>query len=325
MKNKKNIAVICALVMIFVGALMAVLSLASIDFRLSDINPITYSCEEHTFREHFWMVSVEGKNANVSLLPSEDNVCRVEFDRSKNITYEVYIEKGCLTVKRVDYRPWYQRIGIFLEKEQPVAVYLPKGSYSSLSVTTDEGNILLDKGVLCEIAILKSISGDIAVHGITTWKVSAEAVSGNILLASDTGRNVALTTASGRIQMTDIDVLDVKVKSTDGTVEMENVNGMTLSVLTVSGEAALDSVAMSESAEIETQSGNIAFRDLNVAGLSLRTGSGNVAGTLLFNMNYLIDAASGEVSVPGSNPLAGTCEIVTAGGDVTLGVSSEEP
>ncbi len=86
---------------------------------------------------------------------------RVEAYEQKNVEISVRSdEAGILLVDKVDSREWFEKITIG-EKNIPIVIYLSKSVEVDLEITTDGGNVTIEKDVKCENVSVSSKSGDI--------------------------------------------------------------------------------------------------------------------------------------------------------------------
>jgi hypothetical protein len=145
--------------------------------------------------------------------------------------------------------------------------------------------------------MLKSISGDIKVTGIT-GDISAETVSGNVELAS-VGRVTTAKSISGNVS-----VQDTKI---EGSLDASSVSGD----VRVRGVSA-------RGLDLGSVSGNVAVEDTQCDRVSAHTTSGNATfrGQLAPNGRYELKSFSGEVRIELSGNTGFELDASTFSGDV---------
>ena len=145
--------------------------------------------------------------------------------------------------------------------------------------------------------ILKSVSGDLKVTGIT-GDVSAETVSGNVQVSSG-GRITTAKSISGNVDVSDTKFDgSLEATSVSGDVRLQHVSARRISIGSVSGNVRLDDV-QSDRVDAHTTSGNATF-----------------SGTLASNGRYELKSFSGEVRLELSGNTGFELEASSFSGDV---------
>jgi DUF4097 and DUF4098 domain-containing protein YvlB len=145
--------------------------------------------------------------------------------------------------------------------------------------------------------ILKSVSGDLKVTGIT-GEVAAETVSGDVQVASG-GRITMAKSISGNVDVSDTKFDgSLDASSVSGDVRLQRVGARRVSIGSVSGNLRLDEVQC-DRIDAHTTSGNL-----------------NFAGSLAPNGRYELKSFSGEVRLALSGNTGFELEASTFSGDV---------
>lgn len=278
--------------------------------------------------------------ADFQILPSENNICRVEYTENETVRYAVTTENNVLHICRADSRTMFSFFKFYrAQRSEPVRVYLPQGAYKLLEVKATSGDIAVPSGYIFDTVSLHSASGDIACCA-EFGSLSAETASGDIALKNakcnaaelcaasgdatlenvKLGKNSCIETASGKVQITNLEAAELNVETASGKVSLENAECAALHINTASGGVELTHTVSADVMEIGTASGSIHFENCDAASLSLDSMSGSVVGTLNTGKAFRAQSRSGKVDVPFDSG-EGTCEIETRSGSIRIKIA----
>ena len=261
----------------------------------------TVQITHHEDRD-FDRIRIDVLSADVELIPSEDDKCRVMIKDHEKVEYTVRVVEDTLTVHATDKRAWYQHLLGGLPADSSVKIALPKEAFKSLYVNTTSGDVNLNvRYTFSEDVTLTSNSGTIGTAASVDGHLELHDASGDIF-AMGFLNTVTARTVSGDISLggTTVDggctTSDVKLKSTSGDIAVRKatLNGLTVDV--GSGDIALDSLTVTDAIhannvsgdvlllhvtcgelDVEATSCSVELIDSTVAGhLSIKTGSGDV-------------------------------------------------
>ena len=133
MKRATMVWMIVAASLILLGGLGFVGIMSMNHWNFNILSTSKYETNTHEIREDFSSIEVRTDTADLTLLPSEDGVCRVVCQEQKNNSHEVKVENGTLVIRLVDNRRWYEHISIGWGSSK-LTVYLPKSEYEDLNV-----------------------------------------------------------------------------------------------------------------------------------------------------------------------------------------------
>lgn len=302
MKKGTVIALIVATACTVTGLCLSAAAFIGIGFDLRKLNNTQPRTNRHTVTDEFSGIDIQAVEADISLLPAEDNVCRVVCEETDKITHTVAVTNGKLTVTHQDSRRWYERIFHFSFRKLSVSVYLPAGEYKKLAIKTVSGDVSVSASLRFADAAFSSTSGSITCAAQTKGSLTASTVSGDITLSEHTGGPLSVSTTSGEISLRDI-------------------NASTISVNTTSGDMALTDVVANGLLEAQSVSGEQSFTRTDAGSLALSSVSGNLTVTLLSDKDFSYNTASGHVSLPRSIAGAGTCKIKTTSGNIRISIA----
>lgn len=278
--------------------------------------------------------------ADFQILPSENNICRVEYTENETVRYAVTTENNVLHICRADSRTVFSFFKFYrAQRSEPVRVYLPQGAYKSLEVKVTSGDIAVPAGYIFDTASLHGASGDIACCA-EFGSLSAETASGDIALKNakcnaaelcaasgdatlenvKLGKNSCIETASGKVQITNLEAAELNVETASGKVSLENAECAALHINTASGGVELTHTVSADVMKIGTASGSIRLENCDAASLALDSMSGSVVGTLNTGKAFRAQSRSGKVDVPFDTG-EGTCKVSTLSGSIRIKIA----
>ena len=278
--------------------------------------------------------------ADFQILPSENNICRVEYTENETVRYAVTTENNVLHICRADSRTVFSFFKFYrAQRSEPVRVYLPQGAYKSLEVKATSGDIAVPAGYIFDTASLHGASGDIACCA-EFGSLSAETASGDIALKNakcnaaklcaasgdatlenvKLGKNSCIETASGKVQITNLEAAELNVETASGKVSLENAECAALHINTASGGVELTHTVSANSMEIGTASGSIRLENCDAASLALDSMSGSVVATLMTGKAFRAKSRSGKIDIPFDSG-TGTCKASTLSGSIRIKIA----
>ena len=291
--------------LIAAGAVLMFAAIAIGGFNMERFNTERYAQTLYQVDEPFHSIEIRGVDCDVYLAYDQKGPCRVESTESDHILTEVHVKNGTLTITRKDDHPWYQRIGFWWTggESAQVNVYLPESAYDDLLIYTVSGDIHIPDDFAFETMEAHSTSGDITTQAGVSDGLDVQTVSGDIAASSVAG--------------------PVSAETTSGQIVLEGVSAEALTATTISGDIRLNGVTADGQAVLTTTSGDIRLADFDADSMEVSTISGNVTGTLLTAKNFQTNTTSGSITVPPSDRAAGSCDIKTTSGDVSLTIKDE--
>ena len=278
--------------------------------------------------------------ADFQILPSENNICRVEYTENETVRYAVTTENNVLHICRADSRTMFSFFKFYrAQRSEPVRVYLPQGAYKSLEVKATSGDIAVPAGYIFDTASLHGASGDIACCA-EFGSLSAETASGDIALKNakcnaaelraasgdatlenvKLGKNSCIETASGKVQITNLEAAELNVETASGKVSLENAECAALHINTASGGVELTHTVSANAMEIGTASGSIRLENCDAASLALDSMSGSVVATLMTGKAFRAKSRSGKIDIPFDSG-TGTCKVSTLSGSIRIKIA----
>ena len=292
-------------------------------------------------------VVIREREFDLVIAPSEEGF-RLEGSEEKNHT--VTLENGTLRILRN--KESVKRF--FLGGGDTLKLYLPRGMYESLDVTTASGDVEVSadfrrvsasgasgdvtlKGSFPDYVEIRTTSGDIELTG-TVGGVDIQASSGDVCLSGRFGAAVQAKTTSGDLSVSAANFGAAEVQSSSGDVELRNVLAASLRARSISGDMELDRVCAEDltvegksgdmnltdtlskgNFRCETVSGDIELSRVDGAELEFTTVSGNISGSLRRGKRFVGRTVSGSMYLP-KTEAPEICRVTTVSGDAELRV-----
>lgn len=137
------------------------------------------------------------------------------------------------------------------------------------------------------------------MEDLSTGSLDLSVTTGKIMVSGVTCQgDVALSVSTGKTALTDITCRNLRSNGTTGTISLERV-------------------LADEAISVERSTGDVRFNGCDAAELSVKTGTGNVTGSLLTEKIFLTETGTGRVEVP-QTATGGKCQIRTGTGDIRI-------
>ncbi len=312
-----------------------------------------------TVSNDFNSISIYTDTADISILPSEDEACKVVSNDLKKIEYSVKIEDSTLKICVRDTRMWFEKI--FNWHTATLTLYLPENEYGTLTINEDTGDIEVNHSftftgigitlstgdinlanvnakenvsvkvstgdvfidtLSCADFISEGSTGDIEVHGLTaSGNVEIERSTGNVNIKNATiGGNLDTETGTGKNNATDIVCNgNFEHEVSTGVAILTNITCCDFSTEGNTGDLTMTSVIASGKFEIERSTGDVKLNGCDALEIYIQTGTGDVTGTLLTSKIFVTNSSTGKIRVPES-VTGGKCKITTTTGDIIITV-----
>lgn len=236
----------------------------------------------HQISKDFDRIHIDVIAADVELIPSEDDKCRVTTKDSDYVEYTVDVTEDTLTVRATDTRKWYERLFTPSVSGRSVKVALPREAYKSLTVETVSGDVNINvRYTFSEDVTLTSTSGTIGTAAAIGGHLDLRSTSGDLyamgFLNTVTARSTSgKVTLGGKTVDGDCTATTAELRTTSGEIRVRPVTLDRLTAHTGSGDIHVESVTVTETAELMTASGEIALLYTACGALTAETGSGDV-------------------------------------------------
>lgn len=313
MKKAKKIAIIVALAMIGVGLIISVSTLAVMDFDLTQVDTMEWETNTYTIEDKFENISIEGREAAVSLVPSEDGSCKVVCTENDKVYNEITVADNTLSIERIDNSKWYDNIGVTWEQIE-ITVYLPEEEYEKLSLDNTSGRLTVPADFTFAEADVVNSAGSTSFMADVKGALTVENTSGGVYVGETNVGSLSVSGSSGRVEVFSVCVeSDVDVSTTSGGITVTNIECANMSVENSSGSIRISSITANGNMEVKGTSGSIHISETDVNGdMAANASSGSLNLTDVECANLTAENNSGKIS----------CTNVIASEDMNLENSS---
>lgn len=298
-------------------------------------------------------VEIREREFDVTIVPTTEDTYRLEA--SSEGYHDVTLENGTLRIVRSKQR---MERRLFFSDSGELTLYLPKGQYQALDVTTASGDIEVRQdfgtvhitGASSDVTLagtysgkvtVQTASGDVSLEGVFGGELEVLTASGSQnlkgrfafgklrsasgdmeLSGASFAEDLTTETASGDMTLSNVLARGLRLRSASGDVHMERVCAETLNVESRSGDMDLERVLSKGDFLCKTTSGDVSLESCDSPQMGFTTVSGDISGSLLHGKQFSCRTVSGEMNLPGGTP-QGTCSISTVSGDADLEIEEE--
>ncbi len=334
--KKSTIAVIVAVLLIIAGVCIASVALVMAEFSFEELSGERFERASHAVEDEFEHIYIAAKNYDVAILPIEGGEILIDFDESKNLGIVYELDRDMLVIKARDDRKWFDYIGINTGSSE-LKVYLPKSAYTSLTVSTDTGDITVPEDLtftrssiatstgninilakIEEVLELAASTGHITVSNQELTKLGVSVSTGRIILENIKAEGrITLESSTGRTELHSVEAGGITSKGTTGDLLLKNVYVENdINIKRNTGDVTLTSV-VAGAFDIETSTGDVTFLASDAENIRIETGTGKVEGSLLTDKIFITESSTGKIKVP-TTTSGGTCKIRTSTGDIEI-------
>lgn len=313
---KKWLITATVLLLLGIGVIIGVT--VAVDMDYTKLSTAEYEKNTVEVTDEFSDISIESDWADIVLVPSEDENCRVVFRQRSDLDYTASVSDNTLVVKEYDKRQWYDRIDYSFSSDiADITVYLPVKQYGKFNATIVSGNVSVPADFSFNGIAIKGTSGEIECKASAAESLQIETDSGCINASGLTSKMLSLSTFSGDIKIADVNCTGCSAKTDSGNMKMNSLNCNNVIAGSFSGDITLKNVIVKGNITAESSSGNVRFDKSDAGEISVKTDSGDISGTLLSEKIFMIQTFSDDVNVPKTTS-GGKCEITTLSGDIDI-------
>lgn len=265
-------------------------------------------------------ITVNVYTADVAFAAHDEDGAKVVCYETEKLKHSVELKDGTLSVSTVDTRRWYDHIEIFSVGHSIVTVYLPRGEYNALLISSNTGDIGIPKDFSFESISVEASTGSIRCLASATGEVKLKASTGDIEVSDMTADSLELCVTTGQISASAVKCAGaVSVKVRTGKTSLDGVECNSLASSGNTGEISLRNVIASDSFFIERSTGGVSFDACDAGSITVVTDTGDVKGSLLSDKVFSAHTDTGKVRIP-SSASGGLCNITTDTGDILIEV-----
>ena len=313
-------ALIIALICLIAGVLIFGIGWGLLQKHPTEMNTVTDNVQRYGTEEAPTSIFIDTVDSRIEILPIEGDEWRVECKDKEDLYHTVELKDGTLTVKQIDNRQWYDRIGIFSNLQMlSVTVYLPAKGYESLAVHSTSGSITVQEGFVFANATLQNTSGSITSSSRVAGALNVQNTSGSITVNGRVSGDLIAKNTSGSIQVLGGVKGKLNLKNDSGRIEVKNATPLEVEIENTSGGIRLENVVCQEKIKIENTSGSIDLERCDAMSFDLKNTSGSIRASILSGKTFDCRSISGGVNVP-ENQEGGAFYARTTSGGIRITV-----
>ena len=312
-----KIWLIIAAALVVLGGIIFTVIMTLNHWDFSKLSTVKYTTSTHQVSEAFRDILVDTDTADILIGVSEDETCKVVCREQEKLTHSVSVADGVLHIQLVDQRKWYEHIGISVGHSQ-VTVYLPQREYGALNIAAGTGDVALPRELGFENVAISLSTGDISSFAAVSQAAKFKASTGRIWVESIAPETLDISVTTGRITVTDAACTgDVTLGVTTGKIQLTDMTCQNLYSSGSTGDLTLNNVTASGSFNLKRTTGSISFAKCDAAGITVKTTTGHVTGSLVSGKVFATQTSTGNVRVP-ETTTGGLCKITTGTGDIQI-------
>lgn len=298
MSKKTTIWLVIATSLVIIGSAIFISAIASVKWDFNKLNTVDYETNTYEIGEAFNDISITTDIADIILVPSEDENCKVICFEQEQLKHAVGVNDNKLEIKEVDDRKWYEHIGIFVISSPKITVYLPKTEYTSLVVKSSTSDITIPENFAFEQIEVLNSTGDVTCFASASEHIKMKLSTGSISIKDISAGVLDLTVSTGRINLQNITCKKLISEGDTGDITMKNV-------------------IAEELFSIERSTGDVRMEACDAVDIDIETDTGDVSGSLLTDKMFLVETDTGRVDVPRTDA-ENQCSISTDTGDIKI-------
>ena len=321
MSKATKIWLIIAALLILIGCIILGGVMVMLKWDFTKLSTTKYETNHYEINENYTNLSIVTNTADVVLVPSEIASCSVVCHEQSNVKQLVTAKDGTLVIEVVDSRKWYEHLGIHFGTPK-ITVYIPRGEYGELSISSDTGNVEIQKEFRFESMDISVNTGDVTSCASASKLIKIKTSTGDIGVDSLSAGALDLSVTTGKVTVSSVSCEgDISVGVSTGKSYLTDVTCKSLTTTGNTGGISLNNVIAAEKISIKRTTGNVKLGGSDAAAVFVETDTGNVTGTLLSEKVFIARSSTGKVDVPKTST-GGRCEITTGTGNIKLEIQN---
>ena len=317
MKRAAKIWLAAAAALVLAGCILFAGTMSVLGWDFAKLSTVSLETNTHEISEVFKNISVTTDNADIEIIRSDDGKCRVVCREEEKAKHTVTAVNGTLTVEINEQKSWYDYIGFYFASPK-ITIYLPEKEYGTLSVHTGGGSAEIPKDLAFESADISLDTGNIDFFASARKAVKIKTTAGNIFIKDTAADSLDLSVTTGSVTASGVTCTgDIAVGISTGEADLTDISCKSFISDGATGSIALNNVIAENRLSVKRSTGDVKFSGCDAEKLYVKTGTGNVRGSLLTDKVFITDTDTGSVDVP-KTTAGGRCEIKTGTGDIKM-------
>lgn len=248
--------------------------------------------------------------ADITLLTSEDEKCKVLAKDKKKINYSVTVDDGMLKISSKDERRWYERLFDF---GKPILnVYLPKGEYSTLSIEESTGNVTIPSDFSFTSIDIDLSTGNTLLGASGAESVRINASTGDVKVENNSCGSLDIDVSTGTTTLNNVTCAgNINMKCSTGDAYIDNISYKSLTYVGDTADVKINNLKASENTAIERSTGHISIINAVCTGnLTTKTSTGKTEIMGVECADLSVTVSTGKAILSDIN-----CATLTTAGD----------
>ncbi len=295
MNRRAKIWLVTATSLVAIGLIIFTVVMALYNWNFTRLSTVEYETKTYKISEEFSNISINTDTADILFDVSSDGTCKIVCNEYKKMRYSAEVTDDTLNVSTTDNRKWYDHIGINFYSPK-VTVYLPKTEYNLLSVKESTGDIEIPKDFKFVSSDISLSTGSVSFSASVEELIKIQTSTGNIGVKNISAGTLDLSVSTGEVSVLDVMCKKILSSGSTGDIYLKNVNA-------------------TEKISIKRSTGNVRFDGSDATEIFVKTGTGDVGGSLLSEKVFITKTSTGSINVP-KTTTGGKCEIITSTGNI---------
>ncbi len=319
MSKATKLALVTATILVIVGAVIFIGVIMIFKFDFSKLGTNKYETNTYQINEPFDKISIDVDITEIKILPSDDEQSKIVCYEEEKIKHSATVQDSTLNIDVIDTRKWYEYIGISLDTPK-LAIYLPQDKYTSLSIYTGTGDVMVSEDFTFDDIKISGSTGVVECLASASKLIDINLSTGKITLDGLTANDMTLTCTTGSVNINTINSNgDVNVNTSTGAIKIAKLNCVNLNAESTTGDINLSNTIATDDFTINATTGSIKLDNSDATNINVNTTTGSVTGTLLSDKVFITETSTGSVNVP-KTTTGGRCEITTSTGSIKIDV-----
>jgi len=273
-KSEKNWLRVGA-VLIISGLFLFALVMTLNGWDFTKLNASPYETNIHEVTETFQHISIATGTADICLVPSDDQTCRLVCHEPENARHTVVVEDDTLVIRMTDEKTWYKHIDFV---SPTLTLYLPESEYGQLHIDESTGEVEIAHPFSFDGVEISVTTGDIRLENISAGAVSLSVSTGDTHLSYVACHSLTSTGSTGDAILTRVTANEkMTLNRSTGDIKLERCDAGDIYIQTSTGDVT-GSLLSDKIFTVHTNTGHISVPDIHTGGrCEIRTSTGDIA------------------------------------------------
>ncbi len=276
-----------------------------------------YTTNTYEITDDFENIIINVLTADIEILPSNDDKCKVEAYEEINRTHKIEVVNQRLTITP----PKKEIIPPIFNFDSPkITIYLPIKEYQILKIDASTGDALIDKAFSFNSLNIDVTTGDVECYASCKENIIIKTTTGDIVLDNITASQIDLKATTGDVTVKNVNCTgDINVDLGTGKANLTNISCKNLSAKGTTEDTVLNNVIASEKLNIVRTTGDVLLNNCDASEIYIKVTTGDVTGNLLSDKTFDVHTTTGKQETPQTT--GGPCKIDATTGDIIITVS----